>query len=97
VVPFLLANDHSILVVRSPLRKDVLPLLRLVMRRGLLLFRGQPIRVNLTLWMLVDVLPFIQRGAAASDKKPPKRMVELLTREYGVEFPTLFDMLIDIS
>jgi hypothetical protein len=33
IIPFLLINDHSILVVRNP-KKDVLPLLKMIMRRG---------------------------------------------------------------
>lgn len=38
VIPFLLVNDHSIVVVRNP-KKDILPLLKLIMRRGLLFFK----------------------------------------------------------
>jgi hypothetical protein len=38
VIPFLLVNDHSIVVVRNP-RKDVLPLLKLIMRKGFIYFK----------------------------------------------------------
>jgi hypothetical protein len=38
LVPFLLVNDHSILVVRNP-RKDILPTLKLIMRKGILFYK----------------------------------------------------------
>jgi hypothetical protein len=38
VIPFLLVNDHSIIVVRNP-KKDILALLKLIMRRGCIFFK----------------------------------------------------------
>ncbi len=38
IVPFLLVNDHSIMVVRNP-KKDILPLLKLIMRKGQIYFK----------------------------------------------------------
>ena len=98
VIPFLLVNDHSIVVVRNP-RKDVLPLLKLIMRKGFIYFKqqNQPIQVNITIWVLVDVLPYVEKGAKTGDKKPPKRIQEMVLRDYGIDFHSFFDMIVDIS
>lgn len=99
IIPFLLVNDHSIIVVRNP-KKDVLPLLKLIMRKGIIFFKqnNQPIKVNLTLWIFIDVLPYIEKGKkGATDRKPPKKVQELVTRDYGIDFPNLFDLVVDIS
>lgn len=99
IIPFLLVNDHSIVVVRNP-KKDVLPLLKLIMRKGMIFFKqhNQPIKVNITLWILLDVLPYIEKGKkGANDRKPPKKLHELVTRDYGVDFPNMFDLVVDIS
>lgn len=98
VVPFLLVNDHSIVVVRNP-KKDVLPLLKQVMRRGTIYFKqqNQPIQVNITLWILVDVLPYVDKGAKGADKKPPKRLQEMILRDYGTDFHSFFDLVVDMS
>jgi len=57
VIPFLLVNDHSIIVVRNP-KKDVLNLLKLIIRKGFIFFKQQkqPIRINVTLWILLDMV-----------------------------------------
>jgi len=98
VVPFLLVNDHSILVVRNP-KKDILPLLKQIMRRGTIFFKQQhqPIQVNISLWILVDVLPYVDKGAKGADKKPPKRLQEMVLRDYGTDFHSFFDLVIDMS
>ena len=38
IVPFLLLNDHSILLVRNP-KKDVLPLLKSIIRYGVIWYK----------------------------------------------------------
>ena len=38
VIPFLLVNDHSIVIVRNP-KKDILPLLKMIMRKGTIFFK----------------------------------------------------------
>ena len=38
VIPFLLVNDYSIIVIRNP-KKDILPLLKLIMRQGCVFFK----------------------------------------------------------
>ena len=66
VVPFLLLNDHSILVVRNP-SKDILPVLINVMRHGIVWYKSdgaslpKPIRVNITVWVFVDVLAWSEK------------------------------------
>lgn len=38
IVPFLLVNDHSIIVIRNP-KKDILPLIKMIMRKGVIYFK----------------------------------------------------------
>jgi hypothetical protein len=38
LIPFLLVNDHSIIVVRNP-KKDILNLLKLIMKKGFIFFK----------------------------------------------------------
>ena len=75
IIPFLLINDHSIILVRNP-KKDILPLLKLIMRKGIIFFKQtQPIKVNITIWVMIDALPFIEKGMkGASEKRPPKKI-----------------------
>jgi hypothetical protein len=99
VIPFLLVNDHSIIVVRNP-KKDILALLKLIMRRGCIFFKqkNQPIKVNLTIWVLVDVIPYVDKGVkGANEKKPPKKLQEMIHRDFGIDFHSLFDIVIDLS
>ena len=99
IVPFLLINDHSIIVVRNP-KKDILPLIKLIMRKGLIFVKSnnQPIHINITLWVMIDAMPYIEKGVrGASEKKPPKKLQELVLKEYGIDFHSLFDIVIDIS
>lgn len=47
---------------------------------------------------MIDVLPYIEKGhKGATDKKPPKRLQELVMRDYGIDFHSLFDIVIDTS
>lgn len=99
IIPFLLTNDHSIIVIRNP-KKDVLPLLKLIMRKGSIFFKqhSQPIKVNITIWLLIDVFSYVDKGIkGATDKRPPKKLQELFIRDYGIDFSSLFDIVIDLS
>ena len=75
IIPFLLVNDHSILIVRNP-KPDILPMLKLIMRKGVIFFKQkQPIQVNITIWLMIDCIPYIEQGMkGASEKKPPKKL-----------------------
>ncbi len=73
IIPFLLSNDHSIIVFRNP-KKELLPMLRMIIRRGTIKYK-EPIAVNLTIWVLIDVLTYVEKGIKnASEKKPPKKL-----------------------
>ena len=69
IIPFLLVNDHSILLIRNP-KKDILPLLKLIMRKGVIYFKqNQPIKVNITLWIMIDVLPYIEKATKGANER----------------------------
>ena len=55
-MPFLLINDHSILIIRNP-KKDLLPMLKAIIRTGT--FSKQ--RVNLTIWVIIDVTLYLDK------------------------------------
>ena len=38
ILPFLLVNDHSILIVRNP-KREILPLLKMIIRKGYIFFK----------------------------------------------------------
>jgi len=103
----LLLNDHSILVAKNP-KKDVLPILKSIMRHGVIWYQGEastparPIKVNITVWVYIDILPslgFLTKGtkkAGSGDKK----VKEIITKEYGLEgkdFVNLFEIVIDCT
>jgi hypothetical protein len=50
LLPFLLINDHSILVIRHP-RKDVASIVKQLIGSGK--FQGQTL--NLTIWVVIDI------------------------------------------
>lgn len=63
IVPFLLLNDHSILLVKNP-KKDILPILKTIMRYGVIFYsaNGQPpkpIKLNITVWVYFDIVPHL--------------------------------------
>jgi hypothetical protein len=73
IIPFLLSNDHSIVVFRNP-KKELLPMLKMIIRRGAVKYK-EPINVNLTIWVLIDVLTYIEKGVKnANEKRPPKKL-----------------------
>lgn len=115
IVPFLLLNDHSILLVRNP-KKDVLPLLKSIIKYGVIWYKppagggssgqtpnAKPIRVNFTVWIFIDVLPWLEKLNRAQNAKkaaqPPKKVKDICEKEYGDrgELLQLFDIVIDIS
>ncbi len=72
-------------------------MLRMIIRRGSIKYK-EPITVNLTIWVLIDVLSYIEKGIKnASEKRPPKKLQEMIFKDYGVDFPPLFDIALDIS
>jgi hypothetical protein len=72
-------------------------MLKMIIRRGTIKYR-EPINVNLTIWVLIDVLTYVEKGVKnANEKRPPKKLQELIFKDYGVDFPSLFDIAIDIS
>ena len=73
IIPFLLSNDHSIVVLRNP-KKELLPMLKMIIRRGAVKYK-EPINVNLTIWVLIDVLTYIEKRVKnANEKRPPKKL-----------------------
>ena len=63
VVPFLLLNDHSIILVRNP-KKDIFPILKSIMRNGVIIYKPtgeQPraMKVNITIWVFFDIQPWL--------------------------------------
>ena len=56
ILPFLLINDHSILIIKNP-RKDVLGMLKQIIRTGQ--FNKQ--KMNLTVWVIIDVTIWLDK------------------------------------
>ena len=56
ILPFLLINDHSILIIKHP-RKDVLGMLKQIIRTGQ--FNKQ--KMNLTVWVVIDVTIWLDK------------------------------------
>ena len=88
--PFLLVNDHSILVIKNP-KKDLLPMLKSIIRTGS--FMKQ--RVNLTLWVVIDITFYLDKlvtlGSTIGDgsfnlRKPKKTVKDILDKEFTIEF-----------
>lgn len=96
IVPFLLVNDHSIIVMKNP-KKDVMNLLKLIVRKGFIFFKQQkqPIKINLTFWILLDMVLLNEKQKLT--KKGLKSAQEMLVKEYGTDFPYLFDIILDFS
>jgi len=54
--------------------------------------------VNITIWVLIDVVSYIEKGVkGANEKRPPKKLQELIFKDFGIEFSNLFDIVLDIS
>lgn len=54
--------------------------------------------MNITIWVLIDIIGYIDKGQkGASEKKPPKKIQEMVVKDYGIDFHTLFDIVSDIS
>ena len=67
LVPFLLLNDHSIILVRNP-KKEVMQILKQIIRSGSVHFKepgsasagiSKPIALSVTIWILVDVTGYL--------------------------------------
>jgi hypothetical protein len=103
VVPFLLLNDHSIVVVRNP-SKDILPILMNIMRHGIVWYKSEdtpkPIRVNITVWVFVDILAWSEKLVKQTKKNEPVKVKDLLEKQFGVhgkEFLSLFESVVDCT
>jgi hypothetical protein len=60
-------------VFRNP-KKELLPMLKMIIRRGAVKYK-EPINVNLTIWVLIDVLNYIEKGVKnVNEKRPPKKL-----------------------
>mmetsp|Transcript_37983 Transcript_37983/g.49896 ORF Transcript_37983/g.49896 Transcript_37983/m.49896 type:complete len:121 (+) Transcript_37983:213-575(+) len=90
LLPFLLINDHSIVIIKNP-KRDLLPLLKAVIRTGT--FQKQ--RVNLTLWVVIDLTLYLDKlvslgsttGDASYNTRKAKRTVkDLIDKDMTVEF-----------
>jgi hypothetical protein len=97
LLPFLLINDHSILVIRHP-RKDVAQLVKSLIGTGKYL--GQSL--NLTLWVVIDITCWLEklipaRGITEAKQKKRKTIKDMIDKEFGIEFCQLFDLIIDVS
>lgn len=72
-------------------------MLKLLMKKGILFYKkSQPIKVNITLWIIIDIHPFIEKQKNI-EKKGIKKIQELALKDYGVDFPNYFDIIIDTS
>ena len=90
ILPFLLINDHSILVIKNP-KKELLPMLKAIIRTGT--FHKQ--RVNLTIWVIIDVTLYLDKlvtlGSTVGDanfnsRKAKKTVKDVLDKEFTIEF-----------
>lgn len=95
VIAFLLINDHSIIVVKNP-KKEIFSMLKLIIKKGFLFFKhNQPIKVNLTLWVLIEILPLVEKQKSTNNK--PKKVTDMIQKEYGFDFLGLFEIIVDYS
>lgn len=77
LIPFLLLNDHSVLLVTNP-KKDILQLLKSIIRTGVIWYKppggsvaARPIKINLTIWIFVDVIPWLEKLAKTNKGLKP--------------------------
>ena len=56
LMPFLLINDHSILIVKNP-RKDILGILKQIIRSG----QYNKQKINLTIWVIIDITIWLDK------------------------------------
>ncbi|CDW78228.1 UNKNOWN [Stylonychia lemnae] len=96
IIPFLLMNDHSIIIFRNP-KKDLLNLIKLIIRKGFIYLKqsNTPIQVNFTIWVMIDTIAFNDK--LKGNKKGQKSLQEVIVKEYGIDFPNLFDVIVDNS
>lgn len=62
IVPFILLNEHSILVVRNP-SNEILAILKQIIKNKTVQFSQgkKSIKVNNTIWILIDPIPLIEK------------------------------------
>ena len=101
ILPFLLINDHSILIIKNP-RKDVLGMLKQIIRTGQ--FNKQ--KVNLTVWVIIDVTIWLDKlvtnqnglGEAGHQQRRAKKTIkDLIDKEFTIDFCQLFDVILDVT
>ena len=107
IIPFLLLNDHCILLVQNP-KKDILSVLKGIIRNGVIWYNAEngqakPIKVNITIWVFMDILPWLEKLTKVPKKNqhaPPKMVKEVFESMYGNEgreIMKLFDVVMDGS
>lgn len=97
LLPFLLINDHSILVIRHP-RKDVTTLLKQLIGNGK--YQGQTL--NLTIWVIIDITDWFDKlipikGITDARQKNKKTIKDLVDKEFTIEFAQMFDIILDVT
>ena len=77
LIPFLLLNDHSVLLVNNP-KKELLPLLKSIIRTGVIWYKppggaiaARPIKINLTIWIFFDIVPWLEKLAKSNKGLKP--------------------------
>ena len=90
LLPFILINDHSILIIKNP-KKDLLPMLKQIIRTGT--FQKQ--RVNLTIWIFIDATLYLDKlitvsstigGESYNTRKQKKTIKDVLDKEFTIDF-----------
>lgn len=69
------------------------------MRLGFIFYNGKPIRVNITVWVFIDVIGYLEKAVkqSSNNKAAPKTMKDMFSKEYGPEILNLFDSVFDCS
>lgn len=111
IVPFLLLNDHSIILVRNP-KKDVMQTLKQIIRTGCVYFKepgstgtafSKPISLSVTIWVFVDItghLPTLNQQHKNPNAKNNKTIKDLMEREWadkGSELLKSFEVVLDCT
>ena len=95
LAPFLMLNDHGVLVIRNP-KKETVPLITQIIKKGSF---GANTKVNLTVWVIVDVTRWLDKlvvGDPLTNRRK-KSVKDMLDKEYGASFSDLFDLAMDIT
>jgi len=90
-------NDHGILLIRNP-KKETVPLITQLIKKGSFTVNKAETKVNLTLWVIIDVTRWLDKLPAGDTSNRRKKSVkDLLDKEYGASFADLFDLAMDTT